>query len=878
MSLKFVRAQGQESARWWLRTRRFIVSLALLATAGCSPLPALPANVSIGADAEVQSQVDEVDVVTETEAAGGGWEPASTRRFTPKVPNDWPLHLQLGSADVRTTFQITATARDTLGAVVALTRLIVDPRQGPTLLLSLYFDRECLRRSAPCGSGLTCSHGSCVDASRPLPPPPAAGDAGLLPDSSTPVPTATGEDIPIANAADGCKQAGARACAGYASGQPLQCDGMVWQLQPPCADGARCDTAAGSQHGQCRPIASECANQIPNVPFCDDQGVMRICTDLVASQVRPCAENEQCKNVDDSVRCDCVPGFVYEDAVCRQPTTCDNAGGCDLLTSCVMSNGTRVCGACPDGYAGSGDTGCVPLLLGLSVAGAQLDPAFSSSVRDYRVQVPLLPQPLTISASAPANVSLAYQGMSVPNGAPFMSAATSLGDTTLELDLTSRFDVHNAYNLTVRRVASQAQYLKAGNADNQDYFGALLAASADTLVVGAPYEDSCATGVNPAQTDNACANNGAVYVYTWDDAGGWQAPVYLKPSQAATNQLFGSSLALAGDTLVVGAIGFDLLHQGVATQHAGAVYVFSRTAGAWRQTARLAADGGGANGDGFGLSLGLLADTLVVAAPFESSSASESGAVYTFSRAADDWTSNGRLKAPLPIAGSRFGESVALSADTLVVGAPLDNSATGRTGVAYVFTRNGADWTLQQQLLASTPRTNQGFGFSMLMRGDELLIGAPFNDLDVTSSHGGAVYAFARNAGQWAASGTMFQATVPAAGDYFGTSLAATDSTLVIGASGDTSGSRTLPGDPDDTSAPNAGAAYVYGKQGRVWALTAYLKASNADMGDSFGAALTASDSMIAIGAAYEDAAKTSVAALPDDNSQLDTGAVYMFR
>ena len=251
-------------------------------------------------------------------------------------------------------------------------------------------------------------------------------------------------------------------------------------------------------------------------------------------------------------------------------------------------------------------------------------------------------------------------------------------------------------------------YLKASNTEANDYFGYSVALSGDTLAVGAQNEGSNATGVNGNQANNSAQSSGAVYVFTRSGTT-WTQQAYLKASNTGVSDQFGGSVALSGDTLAVGAQYEDSNATGVngnqannSANDSGAVYVFTRSGTAWSQQAYLKASNTGAD-DYFGSSVALSGDTLAVGAHLEDSnatgvngnqannSAGNSGAVYLFTRGGTTWSQQAYLKASNPdgrisgpftfITGDHFGSSVALSGNTLAVGAwQEDSSATGVNG------------------------------------------------------------------------------------------------------------------------------------------------------------------------------------------------------
>ena len=176
-------------------------------------------------------------------------------------------------------------------------------------------------------------------------------------------------------------------------------------------------------------------------------------------------------------------------------------------------------------------------------------------------------------------------------------------------------DTHAAYPLTIDPLFQQA-YLKASNTEMNDSFGASVAVSGDTLVVGAPYEASNATGVNGNQADNSAAYAGAAYVFT-RSGGIWSQQAYLKASNTGASDFFGWSVAVSGDTLVAGAYGEASNATGVngsqadnSAAYAGAAYVFTRSGGIWSQQAYLKASNTGASYF-FGWSVAVSGDTQV---------------------------------------------------------------------------------------------------------------------------------------------------------------------------------------------------------------------------------------------------------------------------
>ncbi len=462
---------------------------------------------------------------------------------------------------------------------------------------------------------------------------------------------------------------------------------------------------------------------------------------------------------------------------------------------------------------------------------------------------------------------------------------------------------------------AQQAYLKASNTGVDDYFGYSLAISGDTLVVGTPYEDSNATGVDGNQYDNSANYAGAAYVFTRSGTT-WSQQAYLKASNTDAGDMFGYSVAISGDTLVVGAPDENGGATGVNGNQAdnsagdsGAAYVFTRSGTTWTQQAYLKASNTD-SGDMFGYSVAISGDTLVVGVPFEASNAtgvngnqaddfaSEAGAGYVFTRSGTTWSQQAYLKASNTEEGDYFGYAVAISGDTLVVGTPYeDSTATGvngnqadnsavNSGAGYVFTWGGTTWTQQAYLKASNTEAYDYFGYAVAISGDTLVVSAYGEDSTATGVNGnqaddnantaGAAYVFVRSDTTWSQQAYL-KASNTDPYDEFGDSLAVSGDTLVVGASGEDSTATGVNGNQADDTADAAGAAYVFTRSGGTWSQAAYLKASNTEVGDGFGFAVAISGDTLVVGAIYEESNATGVNGNQADNTADSSGAAYVF-
>ncbi|MCK7593462.1 FG-GAP repeat protein [Pseudomarimonas salicorniae] len=302
----------------------------------------------------------------------------------------------------------------------------------------------------------------------------------------------------------------------------------------------------------------------------------------------------------------------------------------------------------------------------------------------------------------------------------------------------------------------------------------------------------------------------------------------------------------------------------------------------------------------FGFSVAVSGDTVAVGAPREDTSSAgingpedaegpagvNSGAVYVFVREGLGWRKQAFIKAGNAGRDDRFGVSVALSGDTLVVGAPLEDSeddALANSGAAYVFVREAGVWRQQALLKASNADPEDYFGERVAISGDTLVVGALGEDSSATTINGdasdntapdsGAAYVFVRVGDSWAEQAYLKSSNAGAV-DEFGSSVAVSGDTVLVGAPGEDSNASVINGDELDNSAPQSGAAYVFRRTGDTWSQQAYLKASNAGPGDGFGTSVALSMDTAAVGAAGESSGHASS---PADESVFAAGAAYVF-
>jgi len=373
----------------------------------------------------------------------------------------------------------------------------------------------------------------------------------------------------------------------------------------------------------------------------------------------------------------------------------------------------------------------------------------------------------------------------------------------------------------------QEAKLLASDGAYLDELGESVAVEGDIAIIGVPDDD-----------DHGLSS-GSAYVFT-RTGGVWIEEVKLLPADGAAHDEFGLSVALDGDTAIIGARLDD--DNGTSS---GSAYVFTRTGSEWTaQSKLLPADG--TAGDFFGASIALDGDTVVIGAPGDGENGFQSGSAYVFTRTGNMWVEQAKL---LPADGEffdQFGLSVAVERDTAVIGVNGDDDNGSRSGSARVYVRTGGVWAEQAQLRAADGAAHDEFGSSVAVGGDTALIGAPLDDDNGVSS--GSAYVFSRKSGAWTERAKLLPSDGEAY-DTFGNSIALSGSAAVIGALGD----------------EHAGSAYLFTRTLGVW--TEQEKAA----GDW--------DGPLRFGWSIALHAATAVIGAPGDiENGTASGSVYVFR
>ena len=308
----------------------------------------------------------------------------------------------------------------------------------------------------------------------------------------------------------------------------------------------------------------------------------------------------------------------------------------------------------------------------------------------------------------------------------------------------------------------EAARLGAFDGARAENFGSAVAVDANTVAVGARN-----ASVNQG-------NQGAVYVYvrsgnTWT----LQQKLVVPGGEAAANDHFGTSVTLAGDILLAGA-------PGVASND-GAVYAFTRSGATWTRTATIHAPGGNGSNEEFGTSVSLSGDTLAAGSPAYRPPAG-SGAVYVFTRAGANWTQQGpRLTLSSPVSSDDFGVSVAVDGNRLLAGAP--GRGTGGAAYVYTRSASTWT-QVQALVAADPVKGTDKFGTAVTLDGNDLVVGAPGRASTSTPTwQVGAAYPFAFAAGIWVRSPALGSATSEERNDnQYGAAVSLRNGTLAVGA------------------------------------------------------------------------------------------------
>ncbi|MFN3454189.1 MAG: hypothetical protein ACK41T_04460, partial [Pseudobdellovibrio sp.] len=414
-----------------------------------------------------------------------------------------------------------------------------------------------------------------------------------------------------------------------------------------------------------------------------------------------------------------------------------------------------------------------------------------------------------------------------------------------------------------------------------------------------------------------CSDVGVIYKVELQ----WQQQAYIKAANSDSGDLFGTGIAIDGDTLVVGAPG-ESSDQTTITNgttaatnnfitNSGAVYVYKRRGVSWTQEAYIKAANPNEN-DSFGNALALHGDTLVVGANKEDSSQTtitngptasannavrDNGALYVYKRTGTTWTQQAYIKSHKGLADVNFGSIVSLYDDTIVVGDnSIDDYGTD-SGIVYIYTRSGNSWSLQTTLYAYNAGGSDGYGSRVSLYENTLAVSAPGEDSNQTTitnadtvvennalSRSGAVYVYTRSGVSWTQQ-AYIKASNANVDDALGGSLSLYKDYLAVGSVTEDSNQTIITNGgavaSSNNTLSNSGAVYIYKRTGSNWAQDAYIKASNSSVDDYFGTSVALQENLLAVGSDSEDSNQTVITnglVAPVNDNAANSGAVYIYR
>jgi hypothetical protein len=374
----------------------------------------------------------------------------------------------------------------------------------------------------------------------------------------------------------------------------------------------------------------------------------------------------------------------------------------------------------------------------------------------------------------------------------------------------------------------EKQKLLASDGAANDWFGRSVSISGDYAIVGA-YRD-----------DDKGSDSGSAYIFKREGAA-WLLKQKLLASDGAADDLFGYSVSISGDYVIIGASADD--DRG---SDSGSAYIFKRTlkyippggfVWVWEEQAKLLASDGAAN-DLFGYSVSISDDYVIVGAPYDNDNGSDSGSAYIFKRDGTIWTQQQNLTASDGAALDYFGCSVSISGDYAIVGAHQDDDKGTDSGSAYIFKRDGTSWLQQPKLLASDGAAGDYFGRSVSINGDYAIVGA-YGDDDRGDASGSA-YIVKRVGIAWVLQPKLLAADGDD-GNYFGHSVSISGDYAIVGAYG------------DDDRGSDSGSAYIFKRDGAAWLQQPKLLAADGAANDFFGYSVSISSDYAIVGAFADD-------------------------
>ncbi len=365
--------------------------------------------------------------------------------------------------------------------------------------------------------------------------------------------------------------------------------------------------------------------------------------------------------------------------------------------------------------------------------------------------------------------------------------------------------------------------ITASDSDIDDRFSDCIATSGDRVVVGSVLDD-----------DNGMSS-GSIYIYDWDGTSWVETKVTA--SDGAAGDLFGASIDISGDRIIVGAYQDD--DNGVGS---GSVYIYDWDGSNWLETKITASDGD--VDDIFGISVGVSGDRIIVGAYQDDDNGVDSGSAYIY-----DWDGTNWVETKITASDGQdfdwYGDDASISGDRVVIGCV--EGGDGGPGVAYLYDWDGTSW-VETMITASDGDPFDYFGFRVSISGDRMVVSSFFDDVNGVFS--GSAYIYEWNGASWIE--TKITASDGESGDDYSRDVSIYNDHVIVGAHF------------DDDNGSNSGSGYYYNWDGTSWVETK-LTASDGAAGDRFGRQVAIVDERIVIAANF------------DDDNATDSGSAYIY-
>ena len=370
-----------------------------------------------------------------------------------------------------------------------------------------------------------------------------------------------------------------------------------------------------------------------------------------------------------------------------------------------------------------------------------------------------------------------------------------------------------------------------GVAQPLDRFGRAVSVSGDTAIIGA-YHDSI-NGINA----------GSAYIYGFNGAS-WVRLRKLFPSDVGPEDRFGTSVSIDGDVAIVGAV-FDT----DLGSRSGSAYIFRYDGTLWRWDAKLLASDGAID-DRFGRAVAIRGNVAVIGAIWDDDNGIDSGSAYVFRYDGTSWVEEAKLLASDGAPLDKFGWSVSMDENLIIVGAKWNDVNDIDSGAAYIYRYDGTAWTQEAKIAPADGGLDDHFGYSVAIEGANAIIGTTWDGDNGFKA--GAAYAYHYDGAAW----TQENKILPDDGtpnDRFGYSVSISGNQAVVGSFAHADNGL------------DAGSAYLFMRDDAGWVQQGELLATDGDIGDHFGRSVAISGDTILVGAYFDNAAG------------LESGSAYVF-